>query len=240
MGTLNNGVRLTWLGHATWIIESPAGTRILVDPFVEGNPSCPERLKGDGIGRVDLILCTHGHFDHVADLVSIAKSSGAPVAGIFDLTTWAESKGVQTTFGGNKGGTMALGDLGLKITLTHAVHSSSLMDEGVSVDLGDPCGFVLELENGYRIYNTGDTDVFGDMALIAELYAPDLVMMPIGDWFTMGPRQAAKAIELLGATRVVPQHYGTFPALTGTPEALRALVGDGVQVLDVAPGGTID
>lgn len=240
MGTLNNGVRLTWLGHSTWIIESPAGTRVLVDPWVDGNPACPDEMKGAGLGQIDLILCTHGHGDHVGDLLSVASQTGAPVAGIFDLTEWAASQGVATTVGGNKGGTMVLDDLSLKITLVHAVHSSSMLSNGVSMDMGDPCGFILELENGYRIYNCGDTDVFGDMALIAELYEPDLVMMPIGDWFTMGPRQAAKAVELLGATRVVPQHYGTFPLLSGTPDALRALVGDGVEILDVAPGGTID
>ena len=167
----------------------------------------------------------------------MATRTGATVVGIYDLTSWAESKGVQNAVGGNKGGILSVA--GLKVTLVNALHSSSFMDGEESVDMGDPCGFVLEFENGFKIYNTGDTDVFGDMALIAELYEPDLVMLPIGDHFTMGPRQAAKAIQLMKATRVVPQHFGTFPLLTGTPEALRQLVGSGVEVLEVRPGETL-
>jgi L-ascorbate metabolism protein UlaG (beta-lactamase superfamily) len=237
MEKLNNGVKLTWLGHATWLIESPEGKRVLVDPWLDGNPACPDEYKGEGIGQVDVIICTHGHFDHIADLVSVATRTGATVVGIYDLTSWAESKGVQNAVGGNKGGTLSVA--GLKVTLVNALHSSSFMDGEESVDMGDPCGFVLEFENGFKIYNTGDTDVFGDMALIAELYEPDLVMLPIGDHFTMGPRQAAKAIQLMKATRVVPQHFGTFPLLTGTPEALRQLVGSAVEVLEVRPGETL-
>lgn len=237
MDKLNKGVTLTWLGHATWLIESPQGKRILVDPWLEGNPACPAEYKGDKLGELDLIICTHGHGDHVGDLIPVAKRTGATVVGIYDLTTWAQSKGVENAIGGNKGGTIQVE--GLKVTLVHAVHSSSMMEDQHNIDMGDPCGFVLELENGYKIYNSGDTDVFGDMALIAELYEPDLVMLPIGDHFTMGPKQAAKAIELLGARRVVPQHFGTFPLLTGTPEALQALVGSEVEILAVKPGESI-
>lgn len=228
-----NGVSLTWLGHSTWLITSPKGKRILVDPWLDGNPACPDEYKGRGLGNVDVIICTHGHFDHIADLVPVATRTEAPVVGIYELTGWAEGEGVRNTVGGNKGGTMPIA--GLKVTLVNALHSSSY--EGR--DMGDPCGFILEFENGYKIYNAGDTDVFGDMALIAELYEPDLVMLPIGDWFTMGPKQAAKAVELLGANLVVPQHYGTFPILTGRPSALQALVDDDVEVFDIEPGDTI-
>ncbi|MDQ4076090.1 MAG: metal-dependent hydrolase [Chloroflexota bacterium] len=237
MEKLNNGVELTWLGHATWLVRSPEGKRILFDPFLENNPACPEEYKGEGIDELDVIICTHGHSDHVGDLVTVAQRTGATVVGIFDLITWAESKGVTNTMGGNKGGTLEID--GIKVTLVNALHSSSMMDGEESVDMGDPCGFILEFENGYRLYNTGDTDVFGDMALIAELYEPDLVMMPIGDHFTMGPRQAAKAIQLMKAQRVVPHHFGTFPVLTGTPEQLKSLVGEEVEVLAVQPGETI-
>ena len=228
-----NGVTMTWLGHSTWLIQSPKGKRILVDPWLDSNPACPDEYKGDGVGDVDVIICTHGHFDHIADAVAVAKRTGAPVVGIYDLTSWMEGEGVESTVGGNKGGTMPVA--GLKVTLVHALHSSTFNDR----DMGDPCGFVLEFENGYKVYNAGDTDVFGDMALIAELYEPDCVMLPIGDWFTMGPKQAAKAIELLGATLVIPQHYGTFPVLTGTPSAVQERVGDGVEVVDIKPGDTI-
>jgi L-ascorbate metabolism protein UlaG (beta-lactamase superfamily) len=236
MNVLNNGLELTWLGHATWIMRTPGGKRLLFDPWL-GNPKCPERYRHDGVGDLDAILVSHGHFDHVADLEAIAKSSGAPVVAIFDLTAWLERKGVTHAVGLNRGGTATVA--GLKITLTPAVHSSSLIEDDGPMDLGDPCGFVIELENGFKVYNSGDTDVFGDMALIAELHSPDLAMLSIGDHFTMGPRGAAKAVELLRVKRVVPQHYGTFPLLSGTPEALQALVPPDVAVLVVEPGETL-
>ncbi len=237
MEKLNNGVMLTWLGHSTWLIQSPGGKQILVDPWIEGNPACPQEYKGEALDPIDVIICTHGHLDHIADLVSVAKRTGATVLGIYDLVTWARSKGVENVNGGNKGGTLEAA--GLKVTLVNALHSSSFMDGDKSIDMGDPCGFILEFENGFKLYNTGDTDVFGDMALIAELYEPELLMLPIGGHFTMGPKQAAKAIELTGVRRVIPQHFGTFPILTGTPEALQALVGDKVEILAVKPGETI-
>lgn len=237
MEKLNNGVRLTWLGHATWLVESPGGKRILIDPWLDGNPACPEAYRGEGIGHLDLILCTHGHSDHVGSLIPVAQRTGATVVAMYDLTTWAASKGVKNTMGGNKGGTVPVA--GLKVTLVNALHSSCMFENDTLVNLGDPCGFVIEFENGYKLYDAGDTDVFGDMALIAELYEPDLVILPIGDHFTMGPKQAAKAIQLLGAKRVVPQHFGTFPILTGTPEALQALVGSDVEILALKPGETL-
>jgi L-ascorbate metabolism protein UlaG (beta-lactamase superfamily) len=236
MNVLNNGVALTWLGHASWLLETPGGKRVLLDPWL-GNPKCPPAFQGHALDPVDLILVTHGHSDHVADVEPIARRTGALVVGIFDLTTWLAGKGLTKVSGMNKGGTQAID--GIRVTLTDAVHSSSYMEHGESQDLGDPCGLVIELENGYRIYNTGDTAVFGDMKLIAELYRPDLVILPIGDHFTMGPREAAKAIELMGARRVVPNHFGTFPLLTGTPEALRALLPPEVELLVLEPGETL-
>lgn len=236
MNILDNGVALTWLGHASWHLATPGGKRVLIDPWL-GNPKCPPAFQGERVDPVDLILVTHGHADHMTDVEPIARRTGAVVVGIFDLTTWLAGKGLKNVSGMNKGGTQRI--QGLNITLVDAVHSSSTMDEGDSHDLGDPCGLVIELENGYRIYNTGDTAVFGDMKLIAELYDPDLVILPIGDHFTMGPREAAKAIELMGVRRVVPNHYGTFPLLTGTPEALQALLPPDVELLVLQPGETL-
>jgi L-ascorbate metabolism protein UlaG (beta-lactamase superfamily) len=238
MNAFGNGARMTWLGHSTWLLETPGGKQVLFDPFIEGNPACPDDYKNGRVDTLDLILVTHGHMDHISDLVATAKSTGAPVVAIFDLTSWLETKGVDRVIGMNKGGTLAVE--GLEVTLVDAVHSSSIIEDGRPVDLGDPCGIVVTLEDGYTIYNAGDTAVFGDMRLVAELYEPDVVLLPIGDHFTMGPRQAAKAIELLGADLVVPQHYGTFPVLTGTPEQLRQLVPETVRIVTVDPGETID
>jgi L-ascorbate metabolism protein UlaG (beta-lactamase superfamily) len=228
---------MTWLGHATWILETPGGKRVLFDPFISDNPACPEEYKQNGIGEIDVILVTHGHGDHVGDLVPLARRTGATVVAIFDLTSWLGTKGVENLAGMNKGGTQEVAGLG--VTLVDAVHSSAIMEDDRLVYLGDPCGIVLTLEDGFKIYNAGDTAVFGDMRLIAELYEPDLAILPIGDHFTMGPREAAKAIELLGVRRVVPQHFGTFPVLTGTPTALRELVGGDVEIMVVEPGGTL-
>lgn len=236
MNVFDNGLELTWLGHATWIMRTPGGKRVVFDPWL-GNPKCPPAYRGAGVGPVDLILVTHGHSDHTADVVPLAKRTGATVVAIFDLTTWLGTKGIERTIGMNKGGTVAID--GLRVSLTHAVHSSSMLDGDHLEDVGDPCGFVVRLENGFTVYNAGDTDVFGDMALLRDLHRPDVAMLPIGDHFTMGPAGAAKAVELLGVRRVVPQHYGTFPLLTGTPDALRGLVGRDVAVLDVEPGGTL-
>lgn len=238
MSVLPKGARITWLGHSTWLLETPGGTRVLMDPFLESNPACPEAYQGGGVDPIDLILVSHGHADHIADLQATAERTGATVLGIFDLTSWLAARIDVPTIGGNKGGTMH--SHGLEITLVNAVHSSSLDLDGSFLDLGDPCGMIIELEDGYRIYNAGDTAVFGDMALIAELYRPDLCILPIGDHFTMGPLEAAKAVELLGAREVLPQHWGTFPLLTGTPEALQERVGDRARIHHLRPGDSLD
>ena len=239
--SLGNGVKLTWIGHASFILETPGGKRALIDPWMTGNPVCPEALHDPG--DIDLILLSHGHSDHTADVVRLAKEkSPAAVMCMIELGDYLGSKGVENIIGGNKGGTLSAE--GISVTLTHAFHSSSYGEEdGTIVYTGEPAGLIITLENGYRIYFAGDTTVFGDMALIAELYRPDLAMLPIGDFFTMGPMEAAKAVELLGVKHVLGMHYGTFPLLVGTPQGLRdELAKRGltdVVVEELKPGDTL-
>jgi L-ascorbate metabolism protein UlaG (beta-lactamase superfamily) len=225
----------TWLGHATFFFQSPGGKRILLDPWITGNPSSPEAAKK--LGSLDLILITHGHHDHTGDAVALARSSEAHVVAPYEVAVWLQGKGLQRFTGMNPGGTLHM--LGLTITMVPAMHSSSVTEEGRAVYLGVATGYVMRFENGLTVYFAGDTGIFGDMRLIGEMYQPAIAFLPIGDLYTMGPEQAAKACELLGIRQVVPMHYGTFPALTGTPARLRALVEPrGVQVLELEPGET--
>ena len=225
----------TWYGHATFLMRTPGGKRLLFDPWITGNPVAPESAKN--IGAVDLMLVTHGHGDHTGDAVSVGRSSGAQVVAPYELSLWLQKKGLQKVVGMNPGGTLKA--LGLAVTMVRAEHSSSVEDDGQIVYTGVATGFVVKLEDGLSVYYSGDTSLFGDMRLIGELHRPQIAFLPIGDHFTMGPEEAAKACELLGVKQVVPMHYGTFPALTGTPAQLRALVEPrGVQVLELKPGET--
>jgi L-ascorbate metabolism protein UlaG (beta-lactamase superfamily) len=239
--SLGNGVKLTWIGHASFILETPGGKRALIDPWMTGNPVCPDSLHDPG--DVDLILLSHGHSDHTGDVVRLAKEkSPAAVICMIELGDYLGSKGVENIIGGNKGGTLSAE--GVSVTLTHAFHSSSYGEEdGTIVYTGEPAGLIITLENGFRIYFAGDTTVFGDMALIGELYKPDFAMLPIGDFFTMGPMEAAKAVELLGVKHVLGMHYGTFPLLTGTPQGLRDELAkrglNDVEVEELKPGETL-
>lgn len=233
---LLSGLSVTWLGHGTFLLVSPEGRRILIDPWLEGNPSCPPAFRR--VEKVDLILVTHGHSDHVHDAAAVAKATGATVVGIFELCEWLATKGVTTASGMNKGG--AQEQCGVRITMVDARHSSSDVDDGVVTYLGEAAGYVLRFGNGLTVYFAGDTSVFGDMRLIREIYRPSIAFLPIGDFYTMGPGEAAKAVELLGVRQVIPMHYGTFPLLTGRPEHLRELVAPlGVEVLEMQPGQTL-
>ena len=230
-----SALSFTWLGHSTFLFRSPGGKRILIEPFVASNPSCPESAKK--LGELDLILITHGHSDHAADAASIARATGAHVIANYEICLWLESKGIQNTAPMGHGGTQTIG--GLAITMVNAVHGSSFVDDGRVVYLGHPAGYVIRFEDGLTIYFAGDTDLFGDMRLIGEMHRPAIAFLPIGDRFTMGPAAAARAVEFLGVRQVVPMHYGTFPFLTGTIDEFRQWVEPtGVQVLELKPGET--
>ncbi|HKU21621.1 MAG TPA: metal-dependent hydrolase [Terriglobales bacterium] len=228
------GVKLSWLGHATFRIQTPGGKTVVVDPWVMGNPLCPEAEKK--LSKVDAMLCTHGHFDHIADAVEMGKRHNPKVVGIFELCGWLEKKGVKNTSPMNKGGTQAVGDI--RVTMVHADHSCGIQDGEQIIYGGEACGFVIEFENGLKIYHAGDTAVFGDMQIIRELYAPDIALLPIGDHYVMSPREAAYACKLLKPKAVVPMHFGTFPVLTGTVAEFKRLVKD-AEVVEMKPGQTL-
>lgn len=223
-------MELTWLGHSAFRLDA-GGKRIYVDPFLNGNPKCPDGEQTPE--KVDIIAVTHGHGDHVGDTADLAKQHGATVIAPVELADWLQGKqGLENVLDPNKGGTVEVD--GIKFTLTNAHHSSSNNDGDYT---GEPCGIVVRAE-GKSVYFAGDTCVFGDMQLIGRLYKPDLAVLPIGDHYTMGPEEAALALELLGVKRCVPCHYGTFPPLVGRPEQLQELAPD-VQVEAIDPGGSV-
>jgi L-ascorbate metabolism protein UlaG (beta-lactamase superfamily) len=231
------GNKLTWLGHATFRITTPSGKVIVIDPWVQTNPMCPEPLKK--FDRLDTMLITHGHFDHIADAVALGKQFNPQIVGIVETCVWLESKGVSNTNGMNKGGSQRVGEI--EVTMVNAIHSCGIQDGDKIVYGGEACGYIILLPGGFRVYHAGDTAVFGDMKLIGELYAPDLALLPIGDHFTMGPREAAMAIKLLGVRQVIPMHFGTFPSLVGRPEELRKITQDisGLEIHPLKPGDSI-
>ena len=236
MAQLPDGVKLTWLGHATFLLET-GGARILIDPWVQSNPACPDELKD--LGSLDAMLITHAHFDHFEDAVEIAQASSPQVVAIIETVKWLGSKGIENTIEMNIGGTVEVA--GVKAHMVHAVHSCGITDGDRVIYGGEAAGFVVELADGFKLYHAGDTAVFSDMALIGRLLEPDIALLPIGDHYTMGPRSAAEAVRLLGVKTVVPMHFGTFPVLTGTPDDLRRETSDvqGLDIVEMEPGGSL-
>ncbi len=227
--------RLTWLGHATVRIETSEGKVIYIDPWLQGNPACPESEKKGR--KMDAILLTHAHFDHLGDTVELARQHKPQVICNHEISVWLESQGVENVVGMNKGGTVEVA--GCRATMVSADHSCGLQDGDGIVYGGEASGFVLTLPDGFRVYHAGDTNVFGDMALIGELYQPDLAFLPIGGHYTMSPLEAAHALKLLRVRRVVPIHFGTFPILNGTPAELRErAAGLDVEVIEMERGGS--
>ena len=240
---LDRDTMLTWYGHACMEIRTPGGKTILIDPWF-GNPKSTRAAAA--VDRCDVMLVTHGHADHLGDAVAIASRLRPAWPAIHELSLWLGRNlpgGSDAVIGMNKGGTVEVA--GLHVTMTQAEHSAGDWNAAAETTLylGEPAGFVVELENGFRLYHAGDTTVFGDMRLIGELYAPELAILPIGGHYTMGPREAAVAVELLGVKHVLPIHYGTFPILTGTPDELRReLAGRGLDRVEIhapQPGGSV-
>ena len=232
------GNRITYFGHSTFGLTTRSGQFALIDPWVTTNPRCPENLKK--LARLDAIFLTHGHTDHMGDMLALAGQFKPKIVATFETYLWLESKqtGAQC-LPANKGGSQKVGDF--EIAMTNAFHSNSIEDNGQRIYGGEAGGYVVKLPGGPTIYHAGDTCVFGDMKLISELYKPDLACLPIGDIFTMGPKEAAHAIWLLGLKHVIPMHYATFPMLTGTPEALRKEANGvrGLKVYVLKPGESL-
>jgi L-ascorbate metabolism protein UlaG (beta-lactamase superfamily) len=239
---LDRDTTFTWYGHSCWEVTTPGGRTILLDPWFS-NPRSPKPAAA--VDRCDLLLVSHGHDDHFSDVLMIGSRTRPTWPCIHEMSLWLRRNYAHgdTVIGMNKGGTVEAA--GIKVTMVHADHSSGDIYGGVEAPLylGEPVGFVVELENGFRFYFAGDTDVFGDMRIIGERHHPELALLPIGGHFTMDPVAAALAVELLGVKHVLPMHYGTFPILAGTPSQLRDELArrgvSGVEVHEPQPGESV-
>lgn len=237
MSLQTRGNKLTWLGHSAFRITTPTGKVAIIDPWLQGNPACPENLKKPD--RLDFMFITHGHFDHIGDAVSLAQQFKPQIVAIAETAGWLESKGITNVNGMNKGGTQKVGEI--EATMVNAIHSCGIKDGDRIIYGGEACGYVVRLPGGLTLYHAGDTAVFGDMRIIGDLYKPDVAMLPIGDYYTMGIREAALAIRLLGVQHVIPMHFGTFPVLIGTPGELRNATQDiaHLEIHALKPGESI-
>lgn len=233
-----HNVQVTWLGHSTFKLVTPERKVVVVDPWVMNNPACPETLKT--FDQLDAMLLTHGHFDHIGDAVQLGKAYTPAIVGIYELCHWLERKGVPSVHPMNKGGSQRVVDL--HVTMTHADHSCGILDGDTILYGGEAVGYVIEFSSGLRLYHAGDTNLFGDMKLIGELYRPDVAMLPIGDLFTMSPREASYACQFLGVEKVIPMHFGTFPPLTGTAQQLKDQTRHlpWLEVISLSPGETVN
>ncbi|HEY4370699.1 MAG TPA: metal-dependent hydrolase [Burkholderiales bacterium] len=245
----NGKIQIQWFGQSAMKITTPTGKVIMIDPWLTTNPKTPAEYKNlEALGKIDLILVTHGHSDHFADAPALAKMNHAPVYGPAGLNQAAVDLGIlppelSVRFG--KGGTVTpFGPGGVKITATHAEHSSELSWKNPATGKtethvgGEPVGFIIEFENGFKLYHMGDTGIFGDLKLIGDYYKPDMIMIPIGGHFVLSPKDAAYVTrEWLKPKIALPMHYGTTPQLAGTPEEyIKALGHTRTKVLEWKPG----
>ena len=234
--TKKEKLSVTWFGHSAFLLKAPGGKSILVDPWLD-NPNAPPEAKS--IAPVDLILITHAHSDHLGSAVEVAKRTGAKVISIHEISLYLQDQGMGDSIGMNKGGTVSVDGIG--VTMVDARHSSAIDGRGAVLPGGEAAGYVVTFENGFRVYDAGDTAVFGDMKIIADIYKPELAILPIGGLYTMGPVEAAYACRLLKPKYVIGMHYGTFPPLSGTPEQLRQKLPASMRkiVLELKPGNRL-
>ena len=224
---------ITWFGHSAFLLKAPGGKSVLIDPWL-ANPKAPSGAKD--VTPADVILITHGHADHFGNTIEIAQRTNARVISIHEISLYLQKQGIGNAQGMNKGGTMSVD--GLNVTMLDAKHSSGLDMGSEVIPGGEAAGFLIEFENGFKVYHAGDTAVFGDMKIIGDLYKPHMVLLPIGGLYTMDPREAAYACKLLKPKYILGMHYGTFPALAGTPSSLKKNLPASMRkaVIELEPG----